>query len=203
MKISDDFLATFQSEPDSSTSSAKDYFRPKSVEPGKPAVFALLEEDPCQWHLVWGTPVAGGNNKPFRFLEKPSDEDIELELGKAYTRALNYEKTDTDKVYKCLTFPIFNWELGAVQVFEILQFSINRQVTAYATEKAYRNKLLEYDFKLEKELTGGITKYHLRVIPRDEDEHDDLVMQKEWKRVQKAGFDLNRLLTDGDPFKEA
>ena len=57
-------------------------------------------------------------------------------------------------------------------------------------------------FKLEKEITGGKTKYNLRVIPRDEEEHDDLVMQKEWKRVQKAGFDLNRLLTDGNPFSE-
>lgn len=202
MKISDDFVSAFQSEPENSSSSATDYFRPKSVEPGKPAVFALLEEDPCEWYLVWGTPVAGGNNKPFRFLEKPSDEDIELELGKAFTRALNYEKTDTDKIYKCLTFPIFNWELGAVQVFEIPQISIAKQFYTYGTEKAYRNKLLDYDFKLEKEITGGKTKYNLRVIPRDEEEHDDLVMQKEWKRVQKAGFDLNRLLTDGNPFSE-
>ncbi|BAQ93272.1 hypothetical protein [uncultured Mediterranean phage uvMED] len=203
MKLSDDFLSTFQSETEDSSSSATDYFRPKSVEPGKPAIFALCEEDPCEWYLVWGTPVAGGKNKPFRFLEKPSDDDIELELGKAYTRALNYEKTDTDKIYQCLTFPIFNWELGVVQVFEIPQFSINKQFSAIATEKVYKNKLLDFDFKLEKELTGGITKYHLRVIPRDEEEHDDLVMQKEWKRVQKAGFDLNRLLTDGNPFRES
>ncbi|BAQ93400.1 hypothetical protein [uncultured Mediterranean phage uvMED] len=102
-----------------------------------------------------------------------------------------------------MTFPIFNWELGVVQVFEIPQISIAKQFYTYGTEKAYRNKLLDYDFKLEKEITGGKTKYNLRVIPRDEEEHDDLVMQKEWKRVQKAGFDLNRLLTDGNPFSES
>ena len=26
------------------------------------------------------------------------------------------------------------------------------------------------------------------VIPRDEDEHDDIQMAKDWKSVQKAGF---------------
>jgi hypothetical protein len=28
-------------------------------------------------------------------------------------------------------------------------------------------------------------------------------MAKDWKAAQKAGFDLNRLITGGDPFKEA
>ena len=56
---------------------------------------------------------------------------------------------------------------------------------------------------MEKGNVGGKTKYDLMVIPRDEDEHDDVQMTKDWRAVQKAGFDLNRLITGGDPFKEA
>ena len=77
---------------------------------------------------VWGTPKEGGNNQPFRFLEKPSDEDIELELGRDFTRALNYEKTAVDRPYKCLTWPVYNWLKKRVEVFEISQISISRQM---------------------------------------------------------------------------
>ena len=37
-------------------------------------------------------------------------------------------------------------------------------------------------------------------IPRDEDEHDDIQMAKD---LAKKQVDLNRLITGGDPFKEA
>jgi len=96
VKVSEDFLATLDPETDSS-SSGDSYLRPNKIESGKPAVFALLEEDPLEYWLIWGTPKEGGNNKPFRFTEKPSDEEVELVLGRDYTRALNYDKTAEDR----------------------------------------------------------------------------------------------------------
>lgn len=202
MKVSDDFLATLNPESESSSTDLP-YLRPNKIEPGRPAVFALLEEDPLEYWLVWGTPKEGGNNQPFRFLEKPSDEDIELELGRNFTRALNYEKTAVDRPYKCLTWPVYNWLNKRVEVFEISQISISRQVVGYALEKAYSKNLLDWDFKLQKGNVGGKTKYDLMIIPRDEDENDDIQMAKDWKSAQKAGFDLNRLISGGDPFKDA
>ncbi len=187
MKVSDDFLAVL--EPDTESSSSADgYLRPNKIESGKPAVFALLEEDPLEYWLVWGTPKEGGNNKPFRFLEKPSDEDIELELGRDFTRALNYDKTAEDKAYKCLTWAVYNWEEKRVQVLEVTQISISRQFVKYGLHKTYSKNLLDWDFQMEKGNVGGKTKYDLMVIPRDEDEHDDIQMAKDWKAAQKAGF---------------
>ena len=43
----------------------------------------------------------------------------------------------------------------------------------------------------------------LLIVPRDEDEHDEAAMEKAWKAAEKAGFDLNRIVTGGDPFSEA
>jgi len=40
-------------------------------------------------------------------------------------------------------------------------------------------------------------------VPRDEDEHDEDEMAKDWKAVQKAGFDLNRIVAGGDPFSDS
>lgn len=202
MKVSDDFLATLSSDSESPSTDLP-YLRPNKIEAGKPAVFALLEEDPLEYWLVWGTPKEGGNNQPFRFLERPSDEEIELELGRDFTRAMNYDKTAEDRPYKCLTWPVYNWQKQRVEVMEISQISISRQIVKYALQKAYSKNLLDWDFQMEKGNVGGKTKYDLMVIPRDEDEHDDAQMAVDWKIAQKAGFDLTRLIGGGDPFKEA
>ena len=201
MKVSDDFLATLSSDSESSPTDLP-YLRPNKIEPGNPAVFALLEEDPLEYWLVWGTPKEGGNNQPFRFMQKPSDEDIELELGRDFTRALNYDKTAEDKPYKCLTWPVYNWSKKRVEVLEASQITISRQIVKAALEKAYRKNLLDWDFKMEKGNFNGKTRYDVRVIPRDEEENDDIQMAKDWKAALKAGFDLTRLISGGDPFKE-
>ena len=201
MKVSDDFLATLNSDAESPSTDLP-YLRPNKIELGKSVVFALLEEDPFEYWLVWGTPKEGGNNRPFRFLEKPSDEEILEELGKDFTRALNYERTGEDRPYKCLTWPVYNWSKKRVEVFEISQLSISRQVVKAALTKAYKN-ILDWDFILDRGNVGGKVKYDLNTIPRDEDENDDIQMAKDWKAAQKAGFDLRRLIVGGDPFKEA
>ncbi len=202
VKVSDDFLATLSSDSESPSTDLP-YLRPNKIEAGKPAVFALLEEDPLEYWLVWGTPKEGGNNQPFRFLEKPSDEDIELELGREFTRALNYDKTAEDRPYKCLTWPVYNWMKKRVEVLEISQISISRLIVRYALQKCYSKNLLVGDFQMEEGKIGGKSKYDGMFIPRDEDENDDIQMANDWKAAQKAGFDLNRLITGGDPFKEA
>ena len=201
MKISDDFLATLSTESEGAVTDPP-YLRPNKIEFGSPAVFALLVEDPLEYWLVWGTPKEGGNNKPFRFLQMPSDEEIELEMGRDFTRALNFEKTEIDKVYRCLTWPVYNWSKNRVEVFEITQISISRQIVGYALEKAYAKNILDWDFKLKREKVGIKTVYDLKILPRDEDEHDDAQMVVDWKIAKKAGFDLNRLITGEDPFKE-
>jgi len=201
VKVSDDFLATLEPQ-NEEQSKDPPYLRPNKVELGQPAVFALLDEDPIEYWLVWGTPREGGNNSPFRFLEYPSDEDIELEMGRDFTRAENWDKNGPDKVYKALTWPIYNWQKERVEILEITQVSISRQFVKYGLHKTYSKNLLDWDFQLDRSKVGGKTKYELMIIPRDEDEHNDMQMAKDWKAALKAGFDPNRLIGGGDPFKE-
>ena len=53
------------------------------------------------------------------------------------------------------------------------------------------------------QLKADMVRYELLIVPRDEDEHDEAQMAVDWKAVQKAGFDLNRIVVGGDPFSEA
>ena len=47
-----------------------------------------------------------------------------------------------------------------------------------------------------------MVKYELLIVPRDEDEHGEAAVEKAEEAAEKAGFDLNRIVTGGDPFSE-
>lgn len=199
MKLSATLLQAMEQQNDGG-SSKKNYLRYAKLEPGSPANFALLEEDPTSWWIVWGDPVEGGNGQPFRFLTQPTQADIDTELGSNFTQALNYDKNGPSKPVECLTWPIYNWDLNLVQVLEVTHITVARQFMKYGLNKKYSKNFLMWDFELSKIKNEGKTRYDLLIVPRDEDEHDDAVMDAAWEEAQKKGFDLNQMLVGGDPF---
>ena len=208
MKLSSGFLATIEKENEGS-SSADNYLRYTKLDQGKPANFALLEQDPLEYWLVWGTAKADGSMKPFRFLEQPSEADIEAEFGPEYGPCYNYDpaigRSNPDKGVRkpsqCLCWPVYNWDAERVQVLEVSHISLARQFAKYGLNKKYSRNLLDWDFELSK-IKADMVKYELLIVPRDEDEHDEDEMEKAWRAAEKAGFDLNRIVTGGDPFSE-
>ena len=200
MKLSATFLDAIEKENEGG-SSKENYLRYTKLAQGKPANFALLEQDPLCYWLVWGETSDGSSMKPFRFLEKPSDEDIKLELGNEYTQMLNFDKTALRKPVECLTWPVYNWDLNQVQVLEVAHISLSRQFAKYGLNKKYSKNLLDWDFELSK-IQADMTRYELLIVPRDEDEHDEGQMAKDWRAAEKAGFDLSRIVGGGDPFSE-
>ena len=200
MKLSATFLDAIEKENEGG-SSKENYLRYTKLAQGKPANFALLEQDPLCYWLVWGETSDGSSMKPFRFLEKPSDEDIKLELGNEYTQMLNFDKTALRKPVECLTWPVYNWDLNQVQVLEVAHISLSRQFAKYGLNKKYSKNLLDWDFELSK-IQADMTRYELLIVPRDEDEHDEGQMAKDWKAAERAGFDLSRIVGGGDPFSE-
>ena len=200
MKLSSGFLATIEKENEGS-SSADNYLRYTKLDQGKPANFSLLEQDPLEYWLVWGVAKENDSMKPFRFLEQPSQADIDLELGSDYVQSMNYDKTAVRKPSQCLTWPVYNWDINKVQVLEVSHISLARQFAKYGLNKKYSRNLLDWDFELSK-IKADMVKYELLIVPRDEDEHDEAAMEKAWRAAEKAGFDLNRIVTGGDPFSE-
>ena len=48
-------------------------------------------------------------------------------------------------------------------------------------------------------MVGAKTSYNLQVVPRDESTQEEL--ETAWDKAQDNGWDLNRLLENGDPSK--
>ena len=62
------------------------YLNPSKVDPKEPVSFALLEEDPLIFWKIYGESVHGDKGKSFRFVSKPTEEEILTEMGGSYQR---------------------------------------------------------------------------------------------------------------------
>lgn len=189
------FLSTAASETVNSTGGGS-YFNPSKLSDGGSCRFALLSDAPLEFYEVWGT-APDGKSKPFRFDYEPTYEDVLTELGD-YTPREGRGGPGTADVKFCIAVPVFNFEAGSVQVMQLSQKSILRELDAISQEEDYAD-LLAWDFSLSKKGSGLNTEYKLRPAPRKKG--SDATITAAWEEAKSAGFDINRLLTGGNPFK--
>ena len=84
-----------------------------------------------------------------------------------------------------------------MQVLSLTQKSILRELDAISQEEDYAD-LMAWDFSLHKKGTGLTTEYKLRPAPRKKGSQE--LIDVAWEEAKAAGFELERLLTGGNPF---
>ena len=216
MKFSDVAEKEYQKtleEPDKS-SSADRYFRPNQIDNNQEIEFIFLEEDPLEYWQAFGENISDGKALPFRFPisdKPPSNEEILTAMGGAYTRSkcqfdnekLGLKKNVSDSpATHCYVWPIFNLDKNCIQIFEVSQPSISKQIIKETGLKKYRKGVgLDSVFSCTlHKLIDGFTKYTFNIIDREEDEDKDAKIADEWEDAKKAGFDIDQLVLGGDPF---
>jgi hypothetical protein len=159
--------------------------------------FALLSDEPLEFYESWGSD--GSANKPFRFDFEPTYEDVVAEMGE-FTPREGRGGPGTADVKFAIAVPVYNYESGKVQVLQITQKSILKEIDQISQMEDYEN-LLEWDITISKKGSGLLTEYTVRPVPRKKgsQEHIDAA----WLEAKSEGFDISRLLTGGNPFKAA
>jgi hypothetical protein len=191
------FLSKQASAAVSSTGAGGGYLQLSKLPDGGSVRFALLSDEPLEFHEVWGQ--CDGQSKPFRFSEEPTPEDITAELGDFEPREGRGGPGTVDVKF-AIALPVFNYENGKVQVLQITQKSIIKELDAISQLEDYTN-LLDWDFSISKKGSGLTTEYQVRPLPRKKGSQEHL--DAAWIEAKEAGFNLERLLTGGNPFKPA
>ena len=200
-------------EPDKS-SSADRYFRPNQIDNNQEIEFIFLEEDPLEYWQAFGENISDGKALPFRFPisdQPPSNEEILTAMGGAYTRSkcqfdnekLVLKKNVSDSpATHCYVWPIFNLDKNCIQIFEVSQPSISKQIIKETGLKKYRKGVgLDSVFSCTlHKVVDGFTKYTFNIIDREEDEDKDAKIADEWESLKENGFDIDQLILGGDPF---
>lgn len=174
------------------------YLNPSKVSSGSSVRFCLLSDEPLEFYEVW---AEGPDNKakPFRFESEPSPDDMALAFGD-YTRRMNREGTGVEPVKFALALPVYNYETARVEILQLSQKSLIRELDAVSQMEDYAD-ITAIDFQLGKEGSGLSTEYKLTPVPRKKGADKDIAAA--WEDTRSAGFDLSRLLEGGDPFKPA
>lgn len=192
-------MAFFSKEASASFSSTTGggYLQLSKLPDGGSVRFAMLSDEPLEFFESWGQ--SNGQSKPFRFESEPTPEHIKLEMG-------DYEPREgrggpgTVDIKFAIAVPVFSYDSGKVQVLQITQKSILKEIDQISQMEDYA-ELLEWDFTISKKGSGLLTEYTVRPVPRKKgsQEHIDAA----WIEAKAEGFDISRLLTGGSPFKAA
>ena len=172
------------------------YLNPSKVAAGSSVRFCLLSDEPLEFYELWAEGP-DGKAKPFRFDQDPSPDDIALALGD-FTRRLNREGTGVEPIKFCLALPVYNFETSRVEILQLSQKSLIRELDGISQMPDYED-ILAIDFLLGKEGAGLNTEYKLTPVPRKKGA--DKAITEAWEETRSAGFDLSRLLSGADPFK--
>ena len=172
------------------------YLSPSKIAAGSSVRFALLSDEPLEFYEVWAEGP-DGKAKPFRFASEPSPDDLTLAFGD-FTRRMNREGTGPEPIKFALALPIYNFEAAQVQILQLGQKSIIRELDNISQMPDY-DDLTAIDFILGKEGAGLNTEYKVTPVPRKKGADKDIAAA--WEDSRAAGFDISRLLEGGDPFK--
>jgi hypothetical protein len=192
------FLSKNASATVSSTGTGGGYLQVSKLPDGGSVRFALLSDEPLEFYETWGTS-SDGKSKPFRFSYEPTYEDVVAEMGDFEPRE-GRGGPGTADIKFAIAVPCYSFDAGAVQVLSLTQKSILKELDAISQIPEY-SELLEWDFQLSKKGSGLLTEYTLRPVPRKKgaQEHIDAA----WLEAKSNGFEIDRLLTGGNPFKAA
>jgi hypothetical protein len=174
------------------------YLNPSKIAAGSSVRFCLLSDEPLEFYELWAEGT-DGKAKPFRFDSEPSPDDIALALGD-YTRRMNREGTGVEAMKFALALPVYNFETARVEVLQLSQKSLIREIDAVSQMEDYSD-ITAIDFQLGKEGSGLNTEYKLTPVPRKKGADKEIAAA--WEDTRSAGFDISRLLEGGDPFKPA
>ena len=174
------------------------YLNPSKIPAGGSARFHIVSDEPLPYFECWGEAVDGSGVKPFRFCEDPSPADIEAEMGLSYQRRPNRDGTGHEPVKAAMAFFIFSYETSSIQVLQLTQKGIIRELDQLTQMEEYQS-LEDYDFILSKEGSGITTEYALRIVPLKKGGKAEVHAAAQ--ELEKAGGDIKRLLDGGNPFK--
>ena len=189
------FLSKQASAAVNNSSTGGGYLSLSKLADGGSVRFALLTDEPLEGYESWGS--SNGTNKPFRFAEEPTYEDIKVEMGEFEPRE-GRGGPGTADVKFFIAMPVYNYDSGKVQVLQITQKSIIKELDQISQMEDYED-LVAWDFSISKKGSGLLTEYTVRPVPRKKgaQEHIDAA----WIEAKEAGFDISRLLTGANPFK--
>lgn len=129
------------------------------------------------------------DNKPVRIAEAPDNPST--------LPGIRQEDDGRYKVSHFWAFPVIDIADGKVKVLQITQKSVQGTIREYVKNEEWGDPVQKYSFSVTREGDGFDTKYTVMANPAKELPAE---YSEAWRDAESNGFDITRLLDNGDPF---
>lgn len=164
--------------------------------------FTILDQHPLEFYQVWASnPDNKTERRPFRWDYQPTPEDVAAELGD-WIADEKYEQPGTQDVKFMLACPVYNYGSNSVQVLSFHQVTVMKEVDAISQMEDFKKDITTVDLILGKDTSKPpALMYTVRPVPKREEKA--AAVAAAWIEAKDNGFDISRLITNGNPFKDA
>lgn len=170
-------------------------FLPSGYEPPKQSSGYMSLEDGANKFLILASAIIGWEywntaGKPVRLDHEPEETPADIRRN---------DEGKPEKIKHFWAFPVWSFEDERVQILELTQTTIMREITALVKNEEWGTPVMAYPITVTREGKKLDTKYTVTPSPAKPVSEE---VKKAWEETQAKGFDLTRLFEGGNPFSD-
>jgi len=152
--------------------------------------YLRITEDPQEFRIL-DHPIIG-----YEYFKVDGDRSVPVRQKEPFTETPDAREDSKPKEFRA--FPIWNHTLGKVQIMEITQQSIKKEILKYVQDADNRGDPKKYDLRISRTGKWKETRYSVTALPKSKFESAN---------DEKAAFELAKpinleaLYSGDDPFK--
>lgn len=153
--------------------------------------YLKITEDPQEFRVL-ASPIIG-----YEYFRADGDKVTPVRQKEEFTEIPSDSK-DGSKPKEFRAFPVWNHTLGKVQIMEITQASVKKEMLKFIQDEENWGDPKTYDFRIFKSGKWKETRYTISALPKSKFESE---ADEKWAFELAKPINLDALFDWGDPFK--
>lgn len=198
--VSERFIKVREEKKDAATTGNDLYLNPSGLSDGQTVRFSPVGGVSLDFYEIWGR-TSEGKPKCLRFSEEPTPKELQQRAEDEGVLLID-NKGNPSKIKQALAFWIWNYGTESVQLFQASQATILDTFGSLFSDPDVAENPDGWDFELNRTgTTFETTRYTVVLKPGRRKGAVGSQVNDAWEECRKAGYNLEALLTGGDPTK--
>lgn len=196
--VSDRFVTAIK-EKKSSSGGTDLFLNPSAISDGDSVRFSPVGDKSLDYYEIWGR-TSEGRPKCLRFSEEPTTNELNDRAADEGVQLVD-QKGQATRLKHALAFWVWNYGTSSVQLFQSSHVSILDTLAALFSDEDVANDPGSWDFELSRTGVMLETRYSLVLKPGKRKGTVAAQVNAAWEECVSEGYNLEALLTGGDPTK--
>ena len=195
--VSERFVAAVKEKKTTSTGDL--YLNPGSLSSGQTVRFSPVGDASLDFYEIWGK-TSEGKNKALRFSEEPTTKELNDRAADEGMTFVDMRGNPT-RPKAALAFWVWDYGTESVRLFQSSHISILESLASLFSDEDVAADPASWDFELTRTGVELDTRYTVVLKPGKRKGAVAAQVKEAWEECAAEGYNLDALLTGGDPTK--